>query len=263
MDKVSVCMAKLSGTRKALVAALDECVDRGRAGNRKTLIYEPTAVSHYFLTASNQISALRSLLPSLFSDFQEIDVIPGYEMNSTGSDLVKQKMFERSQLERLVRDIDQIFEIRANSFLEQPMERQSMENRVFITHGRSNDWREVQSFIEKDVGLLTMELAQEASLGRTIIEKLFDGADQCNCAVIVMTGDDFDQNGQARARENVMHEIGFFQAKYGRSGVCLLHEDGVSVPTNLSGVVYIPHPKGNVSAGFHVLARELKAILKF
>jgi len=80
-------------------------------------------------------------------------------------------------------DIDQVFEIRANSELEQP--KHEAVRRVFITHGRSNAWRAVQAFIEKDVRLPTIELAQEPNLGRTIIEKLVDNATLCDSAVIV------------------------------------------------------------------------------
>lgn len=75
-----------------------------------------------------------------------------------------------------------------------------------------------------------------------------------------MTGDDVTQADEARVRENVMHEIGFFQGCYGRNLVILLHEEGVNIPSNLHGLVYIPFPKGNIEAGFHVLTRELKAI---
>ena len=168
--------------------------------------------------------------------------------------------FSRAQADRLIRDIDQIFEIRANSELEQPKP-ESM-RRVFITHGRSNDWRSVQPFIERDIGLSTIELAQEPNMGRTIIEKLIDNAARCDSAVIVMTGDDVANEDEARVRENVMHEIGFFQGRYGRSVVILLHEDGVNVPTNLAGVAYVPFPKGQIEAGFHVLQRELRAVYK-
>ena len=80
--------------------------------------------------------------------------------------------------------------------------------------------------------------------------------------MIVMTGDDIANAGEPRVRENVMHEIGFFQGRYGRKAVILLHEDGVNIPTNLSGLVYVAFPKGNIEAGFHVLQRELKAIYK-
>jgi hypothetical protein len=41
-----------------------------------------------------------------------------------------------------------------------------------------------------------------------------------------------------------------------------MHEEGVNIPTNLKGVVYIPFPKGNIEAGFYVLQRELNAIYK-
>ena len=168
--------------------------------------------------------------------------------------------FSRLQTDRLVRDIEQIFEIRANSELEQP--KNEVAQRVFITHGHSSEWRAVQAFIEKDVQLLTIELEQEPNMGLTIIEKLIDNSVRCNSSVIVMTGDDVANGDEARVRENVMHEIGFFQGRYGRSNVILLHEEGVNIPTNLSGVAYVPFPKGNIQAGFHVLQRELKAIYK-
>ena len=77
-----------------------------------------------------------------------------------------------------------------------------------------------------------------------------------------MTGDDLVDSDEARVRENVMHEIGFFQGKFGRNFVVLLHEEGVNIPTNLAGVAYVPFPKGNIEAGFYVLQRELNAIYK-
>jgi predicted nucleotide-binding protein len=120
----------------------------------------------------------------------------------------------------------------------------------------------VQPFIEKDVGLETIELAQEPALGRTVIEKLEDSADRCGSAVIVMTGDDTANGDESRVRENVMHEIGFFQGRYGRSAVILLHEEGVNMPTNLGGLVYLPFPKGGIEAAFHVLGRELSAFYR-
>ena len=108
----------------------------------------------------------------------------------------------------------------------------------------------------------TIELEQQPSGGRTLIEKLDDNAARCDSAVVVMTGDDLANEDEARVRENVMHELGFFQGRYGRDRVVLLHEDGVHTPSNLGGVVYVPYPKGRVDAGFHVLQRELKAIYK-
>jgi predicted nucleotide-binding protein len=208
------------------------------------------------------VDRLRLLLPTLYDDFQPIQSDPSVLMSPVGG-VSTPNHYARQQLQQLGRDIDQILEVRANSELSQPTSQSVAEHtRVFISHGQSADWREVQAYIEKDIGLATLELAQEPSIGQTIIEKLENSASSCNSAVIVMTGDDIDANGQARARENVMHEIGFFQAKYGRGRVALLHEEAVSIPTNLSGVVYVPFPEGNIAASFGVLSRELKTMYK-
>lgn len=163
-------------------------------------------------------------------------------------------------LNPLLEDLEYIFEVRANSELSVPFTEMKPDypKRIFLSHGRSNDWREVQAFIEKDLALPTLELAQQPNQGRTILQKLADESDNCSYAVVVMTGDDAIGSDSPRVRENVMHEIGFFQGKYGLANVCLLHEEGVSIPTNIHGVVYIPFPKGLVSASFGVLMRELR-----
>ncbi|WP_324595280.1 nucleotide-binding protein, partial [Accumulibacter sp.] len=190
--------------------------------------------------------------------------------------------FSRVQAERLLRDIDQMFEIYMVSKLEHakpkevgrpfsdPREGGGLNGRdvsspkelrrVFISHGHADDWLKVQAYIEKDVKLGTRELAQEANMGNTIIEKLFDNARLCDSSVIVMTGDDVAHENVAKVRENVMHEIGFFQGSYGRGRVILLHEAGVNIPTNLGGVAVIPYPKGSITSIFYLLQRELKAI---
>jgi len=262
MSELSNAMAKLSGIRKAVLAAMNENVSRNRSrGEVLTRAnYPADLVQHYFTQAASHLDTLKRLLPELYGDFQGIKTEPEATMVAPDPGQPAPVHFSRAQAERLIRDIDQIFEIRANSQLEQP--KQEAARRVFITHGRSNDWRVVQPFIERDVGLQTIELAQEANLGRTIIEKLIDNAARCTSAVIVMTGDDVANEDEGRVRENVMHEIGFFQGHYGRNFVILLHEDGVNIPTNLAGVAYVPFPKGNIEAAFHVLQRELKAIYK-
>lgn len=262
MSELSTAMSKLAGIGKAISAVMSEDVSRGRGnGVKQTRAnFEPELVAHYFTQAASCVSTLKKLLPDLYGDFQTIVIEPEAPMMPRGDGQPGPLYYSRRQAERLCRDIDQIFEMRANSELEQP--KQKAQRRVFITHGRSDDWRRVQPFIEKDAGISTVELAQEPNQGRTIIEKLIDNANRCDSAVIVMTGDDVANEDQARVRENVMHEIGFFQGRYGRSQVVLMHEEGVNIPTNLSGVAYIPFAKGNIEGGFHVLQRELKAIYK-
>ncbi|MDB6062685.1 MAG: DNA-binding protein [Verrucomicrobiaceae bacterium] len=261
MNVLSITMAKLSGIQKAVTALMNENVSRNRSSEVLTRsTFQPDLAQHYFIQAARLLEDLKQALPDLYGDFQPIKVEPEVAMTAPIPNQETPYHFSRAQTERLIRDIDQIFELRANSELEQP--KSELVRRVFITHGQSNDWRAVQAHIEKDVCLPTIELAQEANLGRTIIEKLIDSAARCDSAVIVMTGDDVANEVEARVRENVMHEIGFFQGRYGRSSVVLLHEEGVNIPTNLSGVAYVPFPKGSIEAGFHVLQRELKGIYR-
>lgn len=134
----------------------------------------------------------------------------------------------------------------------------SKPKRVFISHGRSEQWRRVQEYLEQTLEIPTLELAQAPNMGRTIFQKLIDESEKCGYAVIIMTGDDLTTDDQVRARENVLHEIGYFQGKYGADRVCLLHENSVNIPSNIHGLAYIPFPKDSVESALGNLTRELK-----
>jgi len=56
-------------------------------------------------------------------------------------------------------------------------------------------------------------------------------------AIVILNKDDMQYDGKARARQNVIHELGYAQALYGPL-VFLLVEEGVEIPTNLSGYLY-------------------------
>ena len=133
---------------------------------------------------------------------------------------------------------------------------------VFISHGRSDDWMKIQLFLEKEAEFRTIELQQLASCGRSIMDKLQDAAARCSFAVIVMTGDDGSLAGPARVRENVMHEIGFFQGRLGLDRVVLVYEEGVSMPSNLGGIVYLPFVRGQIESVYGKLVRELSGVAR-
>ncbi|MEO5690100.1 MAG: nucleotide-binding protein [Burkholderiaceae bacterium] len=260
MSEITDAMAKLAGIQRSLsdlIKGNDKAAqDRGR-------LYIPSLrhneVGHYFAQTAKTVDVLREALPNLYGDFHPIATSPDVQMAPTAAGIPTPPQYSSGMVQTLARDITQVLEIRANSELEQPKSDTSP-RRVFITHGNTDEWRRVQAVVEKDLGLRSIELAQEVNAGQTIIEKLFANADKCDSAVVVWTGDDRDEKGTPMARENVMHEIGFFQGKYGRGRVILLHEDGVNVPTNLSGLVYSPFPKGGIDASLYLLGRELRSI---
>ena len=137
MSQMSVLVAKLAGIRKALTDVMEENVSRNRSrGEALTRSsFDPELVAHYFTQAAAHIERLKVLMPDMYGDFQTICTDPSLEMMPKPDGSLP-KHFSRAQTERLVRDIDQIFEVRANSGLEQS--RRPEPQRIFISHGRSN-----------------------------------------------------------------------------------------------------------------------------
>lgn len=133
--------------------------------------------------------------------------------------------------------------------------------RVFLVHGHDGDTKlQVAEFLERITGERPIILHEQADSGRTIIEKFEDYASEIGFAVVLLTGDDVGSAKGAdtlnlRARQNVVLELGFFFGKLGRSRVVALHEEGVELPSDLSGVLYKP-----LAGNWHTeLARELRA----
>ncbi len=98
----------------------------------------------------------------------------------------------------------------------------------------------------------------------TIIEK-FENYSNVGYAVVLLTPDDtcfLEGEGRethsSRARQNVIFELGFFIGKLGRSRVCSLYRENVELPSDYSGVTYIPYDQSG--AWKLIVARELKQI---
>ena len=133
--------------------------------------------------------------------------------------------------------------------------------RVFIVHGHNGDVKlQVAQFLERITSERPVILHEQADSGRTVIEKFEDHASEAGFAVVLLTADDVggvkgstEQN--PRARQNVVLEFGFFIGKLGRGRVVALYEDGVELPSDLSGVLYKP-----LAGNWHTeLVKELMA----
>lgn len=134
---------------------------------------------------------------------------------------------------------------------------------VFLVHGRAHRIAEtVARFVEK-LGPKVVILYEQPNQGRTVIEK-FEDHSQVPFAIVLMTGDDRGglkeaayEEQEPRARQNVVFELGYFIARIGRQHVVVLHEQGVELPSDYTGVVYVPLDSGD--AWRLALARELRA----
>ncbi|MBW8323933.1 MAG: nucleotide-binding protein [Prolixibacteraceae bacterium] len=245
MDKISILFAKFAGLQKNFN---NIAWSSGRTGG--------SIVEHLLSQFDKCRIELKELMPELFSDLPDVKIPEPYGRGGIKGETI----YTIYQVTPILQNIDYILEVRTNYRVGEKIENEARPQRVFISHGRSKEWYKIQAYIEKDIKLESLELAQEPILGRTVLQKLNDEAGRCGYAVIVMTGDDI-VGEEVRARENVMHEVGFFQGKYGLQNVTLLHEEGVNIPSNIHGLVYIPFPKDTVEATFGALSRELKAQL--
>jgi predicted nucleotide-binding protein len=105
-------------------------------------------------------------------------------------------------------------------------------------------------------------LHEQADQGKTIIEKFEAHAADVQCAVVILTADDIasskadSEKKELRARQNVILEFGFFVGKLGRQRTFALVEKGVTLPSDMHGLIYISLDDGQWR--LH-LVRELKA----
>ena len=118
-------------------------------------------------------------------------------------------------------------------------------SKVFIVHGHDDAAKEaVARFVEK-IGLEAIILHEQASSGKTIIEKIEEYTNvgfgivlYTPCDVGALQGQEKDDL-KPRARQNVVFEHGYLIGKIGRENVCALVKGDIETPNDISGVVYI------------------------
>ena len=122
-------------------------------------------------------------------------------------------------------------------------------SKVFIVHGHDEAAKEAAArFVEK-IGLEAIILHEQASSGKTIIEKIEANSNVGFAIVLYTPCDEGAPKGKKdhlkpRARQNVVFEHGYLMAKIGRKNVCPLVKGDLETPTDISGIVYPPMDEG-------------------
>lgn len=132
-------------------------------------------------------------------------------------------------------------------------------SRIFIVHGHDGELKQSVARIIEKQGIEAIILSEQANRGKTIIEKL-EGYSDVGGAVCLFTSDDDGKEKREaelkpRARQNVVLEAGYFMGLLGRDHVVLLADNGIEMPSDLSGVVYTATSNWQVE-----LLKELKAM---
>ena len=132
---------------------------------------------------------------------------------------------------------------------------------VFIVHGHDEEAKaKTARFIQK-LGFKPIILHEQASSGKTIIEKI-ESYSNVGFGIVLYTPCDVGSVKRAslelkkRARQNVVFEHGFLIGKIGRKNVCALVKGDIETPNDISGVVYITMDNGE---GWEFqIAKEMK-----
>jgi len=134
-------------------------------------------------------------------------------------------------------------------------------NKVFLVHGHDAAVKNAVARFLEQLKLEPVILHEQTNEGKTIIEK-FETNSSVAFAAVLLTPDDLGYPAgkpdmiRPRARQNVIMELGFFLGRLGRGKVAVLYKEGVEIPSDYQGVVFIPLDDGT---GWHLqLARELK-----
>ena len=133
---------------------------------------------------------------------------------------------------------------------------------VFIVHGHDDEAKEMVARFVENLGIEVTILHEQANRGQTIPEKFEEHAGEAGFAIILLTPDDVGasqdeaNNLKPRARQNVVLELGYFWGRLGRERVCVLYKEGVELPSDIHGILYVPMDSSN---GWQLqLAKEMK-----
>lgn len=140
---------------------------------------------------------------------------------------------------------------------------------VFIVHGHDEKAKTELEVHLSEMGLTSVVLHRKPDEGQTLIEK-FEKHSDVGYAFILLTPDDLaysaDQESvpderrkkEARARQNVIFEFGYFVGKLGRRRVCCLYRGDVVLPSDLHGLVYKKYERSVEEVAYSIL-KELQA----
>ena len=146
--------------------------------------------------------------------------------------------------------------VNAKKDLDLVTEKNTDNNRVFIVHGHDNEaLAKTESFVRK-MRLEPIILRDQANKGMTVIEKIEHYSD-VGFSIVLYTPCDKTDKGKSRARQNVVMEHGYLMGKLGRSNVVALVKGDIEIPSDISGVVYIP--MDGDKAWEQAVAKDLRA----
>lgn len=159
-----------------------------------------------------------------------------------------------------IESIFNIFESNADRCKLPPLSKKDyqLKPKIFIGHGSSSQWKELKDHLHDKHGYEIEAYEVGSRAGHAIRDILADMLSKSSFAILVMTGEDKDEQGNLRARQNVIHELGLFQGRLGFSRAIVLLEKGTEEFSNIQGIHQIRYGKENIKETFGEVLATLR-----
>ena len=129
---------------------------------------------------------------------------------------------------------------------------------VFIGHGGSRDWRDLDDHIRSLHACETKSYEIGGRAGHGIRDLLkFRRGYENTCAFLVITGEDIERSNGADLRLNLVHEAGIFQCRIGFGNTTILLDQGVQGLSHMHGIAQLRFPAGNIAESFDEVSAAL------
>jgi len=130
--------------------------------------------------------------------------------------------------------------------------------KAFVSHGKESvALRKLEDFLH-NLGVIPLIVKEQASLDKTVSDKVEYYLLQADFVIILATGDD-EFEGKLHPRQNVIHEIGLSQKSHPGKIIYLL-EEKAEFPSNISPKVWERFKQRNMLNAFLCILRELRAL---
>ena len=142
---------------------------------------------------------------------------------------------------------------------EPPQDRSKPQN-IFVAHGKDKGPLEELKRVLDQFKIPYSIAVEEPNKALPISEKIAGLMQECSAGIFIFTGDEklVDDKGEEiyRPSENVIYELGAASILYGNK-IVIFKEDGVTFPSDFSGIGYISFTKEGLSSKTAELLKEL------
>jgi hypothetical protein len=100
----------------------------------------------------------------------------------------------------------------------------------------------------------------EAATGGLLAQQVYARLREATLAIIIMSKDIESKDGQFFTKLNVVHEMGYLMRQLDAGRLAILHEEGVTLPTNVTHQVYVDFRVDQLALSYREIVAWLRSV---